>query len=90
VVVGILLLFFVVAMQILSFVRRIMMFTLRLIWWSAIAAVLVAVGSVIWQRGPERVLDDVVSWGSHLSEFWWGEYEKHKQAQARGQKTYFR
>lgn len=66
------------------------MFTLRIVWWTGVLAVAVAVASVVWQRGPERAWEDVSGWGSHLSAFWWGEYEKHKQAQALGQKTYLR
>lgn len=49
-------------------------------------AVAVLVASVVWQRGPERVVDDVGTWAVHLVEVWRREYVRFEsysnQAQA--------
>lgn len=67
------------------------MWWIRLVWWTTVTGLLVMVVSAVWQRGPERVLEDVVGWAGHLSEVWWREYRRwegyQNQAQARGQKS---
>jgi len=84
VVVGIFLLFFLVMMQVLALVRRLMMWTLRLVWWTGVAAVLAVVVSAVAQRGPERVVGDLGRWAAHIGEVWWREYEGYKRRQEGG------
>ncbi|KAH7383602.1 hypothetical protein BKA64DRAFT_712480 [Cadophora sp. MPI-SDFR-AT-0126] len=71
-----LLLLLIIAMQILYFVRRVMMFwfrlVVRLVFWGVIG-VLVA---VVWQRGLERTLGDLVQWGGEVGDVWTREYRK--------------
>jgi hypothetical protein len=74
--VGVLLLFLLVAMQILNFVRRIMMFWVRvvyrLVFWGGLATLI----AVVAQRGMERSVGDLMDWGRELSEVWWREYRR--------------
>lgn len=52
------------------------MWWIRVVWWTSVTAVMVLLVSAVWQRGPERVLDDVVGWAGHLSEVWLREYRR--------------
>jgi len=74
--VGLLVLFLLIALQILNFVRRIMMWWIRVMWWVTVVSVLALVVSAVWQRGPERVGREVWEWGNHLSDVWWREYRR--------------
>ena len=74
--VGVLLLFILIALQILNVMRRIMMWWIRLVWWTSIGAVLVLFASVVYQRGPERTVEDAVGAARHLSDVWWREYRR--------------
>jgi hypothetical protein len=74
--IGLLLLFLLIAMRILAFVSRILMFWLRLATTLFFYAGLVLVFAAIWQRGVGRTADDLVSWGSELREVWWREYRR--------------
>jgi len=71
-----LLLLLIIAMQILYFVRRVMMFwfrvVMRLVFWGVVG-VLVA---VVWQRGVERTVGDLVHWGGEVGEVWAREYRR--------------
>lgn len=85
--VGVLLLLILIALQILNVMRRIMMWWIRLVWWLTIGAVLVLFASVVYQRGPERTVEDVLSAARHLSDVWWREYrrwEGYQKGQQRG------
>jgi hypothetical protein len=74
--VGVLLLLILIALQILNVVRRIMMWWIRLLWWFTISAVLVLFASIVYQRGPEKTVQDVLSGFRHLSDIWWKEYRR--------------
>ncbi|KAL2127476.1 hypothetical protein VTI74DRAFT_10678 [Chaetomium olivicolor] len=91
-----------VMLQILSVVRRIMLFWTRLafrvLWWVAVGLI----ASMVWQRGVERTVGDVVFWGGKLAawgmgllEVWLREYERAQQQQQQqqryqGQGVYYR
>jgi hypothetical protein len=83
--VGVLLLFLLISMQILNFLRRVLMFWIRLMTTVLFYGGLVLLGAAIWQRGVGRTADDMVAWGRELSEVWWREYRRwegyQKQAQ---------
>jgi len=74
--VGVLLLFLVIALQVLDFARRVMMFWTRLVmrvtFWAGVVLLLAAV----WQRGVGRTAEDALGWGRELNEVWWREYRK--------------
>lgn len=74
--VGVILLFLLIALQILNFVRRVMMFWVRLISRVVFYSVIVMVTAAVWQRGLGRTADDVMAWGGDLSEVWWREYRR--------------
>lgn len=74
--VGVLVLFILIALQILNLVRRIMMWWIRVLWWLSLSAVLVLSASIVYQRGPERTVEDVVGAVRHLSDVWWREYRR--------------
>jgi hypothetical protein len=78
--VGALILFLLITMQIMNFFRRMMMFWVRIMWRIAFWGGLVAVGSVVYQRGLERTVNDAVHWGEQLAEVWWREYEGYSRA----------
>jgi hypothetical protein len=85
--VGILVLFILIALQVLNLVRRIMMWWIRLLWWMTVSGLCVVVVAAVWQRGPERTLEDAIAWGSQLNEVWWREYRRWEgyQNQQKGQ-----
>ncbi|KAK4035167.1 hypothetical protein C8A01DRAFT_18124 [Parachaetomium inaequale] len=81
----------VLILQILSIIRRIMLFwtrlAFRLLFWAAVGLLV----SVVWQRGVERSLTEavviggkVVGWAVGVGEVWWREYERAQQ-QGQGQ-----
>ncbi|KAH8662896.1 hypothetical protein BGZ60DRAFT_76754 [Tricladium varicosporioides] len=74
--VGVLILFLLVALQILSWIRRIMMWwfrlVMRLMFWGAVVVLV----SVVWQRGVGRTVQDLVGWGEELRGVWWQEYRR--------------
>lgn len=74
--IGVLLLFLLIAMQILNFVRRVMMFWVRLITRVVFYSAIVMVGAAVWQRGLGRTVDDLMAWGQELNEVWWREYRR--------------
>ena len=84
--VGVLMLFLLIAMQILFFVRRVMMFWMRLVtrlvFWGAIAVLI----SVVVQRGVGRTAQDLVGWGQELSQVWSSEYKRWEGYQNMNQK----
>ena len=86
--VGVLLLFLLIAMQILNFIRRVMMFWIRLITRVMFWGVVVLMVAAVWQRGVGRTVDDIAEWGRELNEVWWREYRRwegyQKQAQRGG------
>ncbi len=76
IVVGLLVLFLLIAVQILNTMRKIMMWWFRLCvklaFWGAVAVVI----GVVVHRGVGSTVDDVVGWGRELSEVWWREYRR--------------
>ncbi len=80
---GALLLVLIIAMQILAFFRRMMMFWIRLIVklgsWGAIGILL----GVVWQRGLGRTAMDLAAWTEELRAVWWREYRKWEDYQNR-------
>ncbi|KAH8808222.1 hypothetical protein F5884DRAFT_360650 [Xylogone sp. PMI_703] len=73
---GALLLLLIIAIQIINFVHRIIMFwtklIMRLFFWTAVAIIV----AMVWQRGLARTVDDVSQWGDELKTVWWQEYRK--------------
>lgn len=84
--VGILLLFLLITMQILNFIRRVMMFWLRLVtrimFWGGV----VLLGAAVWQRGVGQSVEDIADWGRELSEVWWREYRRWEGYQNQAQR----
>jgi hypothetical protein len=82
--VGVLLLFLLIAMQVLNFVRRVMVFWIRLMvrvtFWGGVVMLVAAV----WQRGVGKTAEDAVGWGRELNEVWWREYRKWEGYQNQG------
>ncbi|KAK0103029.1 hypothetical protein ONS95_000788 [Cadophora gregata] len=76
-----LLLLLIIALQILYFVRRVMMFwfrvVMKLVVWGCIG-VLVA---VVWQRGLERTVGDLVGWAGEVARVWEREYKRWEGVQ---------
>ncbi|KAL2182754.1 hypothetical protein L209DRAFT_759987 [Thermothelomyces heterothallicus CBS 203.75] len=79
-------------LQLLSIVRRVMLFwtrlAFRMLFWSAAALL----ASAVWQRGVERSARDAVvaasrlaGWLAGAADLFWHEYEKAREAQARAQ-----
>ncbi|KAI0021316.1 hypothetical protein F4780DRAFT_739007 [Xylariomycetidae sp. FL0641] len=90
VVLGFVLGFLFLAVQVMAFVQRTVMavtrLVFRLLFWSAVAALVAA----LWQRGPEAAARDVVvvvskvaGYVAVIREVWWSEYQKY-DAQTRG------
>ncbi|GAB1311314.1 hypothetical protein MFIFM68171_01524 [Madurella fahalii] len=82
VAVAVLLVVVVVVLQVLSIVRRIMLFwtrlAMRLLFWSVVAVV----ASMVWQRGVAESVQDVIYWAGRavglfggMVEVWLREYE---------------
>jgi uncharacterized protein YggT (Ycf19 family) len=74
--VGVLLLLLLIAMQVLNFIRRVMVFWFRLCVRLAFWAVVVLVISAVWQRGLQRTMEDLVGWGMELRDVWQKEYKR--------------
>jgi uncharacterized protein YggT (Ycf19 family) len=74
--VGVLLLFLLIAMQVLNFIRRVMVFWFRLCVKLAFWAMVVLVISAVWQRGLQRTMEDLVGWGMELRDVWQKEYKR--------------
>jgi hypothetical protein len=79
----------ILILQILSIIKRIMLFWTRLAFRLVFYALVGLVASMVWQRGVERTIRDVVVVGSQVGgwvagvvSFWWEEYERAQQAQA--------
>ncbi|KAH6854505.1 hypothetical protein B0I37DRAFT_32648 [Chaetomium sp. MPI-CAGE-AT-0009] len=81
----------IVILQILSLVRRVVLFwtrvAFRLLFWAGVALLF----SWAWQRGMERSVRDaavaggkVAGWLAGAGEAWWREYEKAQLAQQQG------
>ncbi len=83
--VGILLLFLLIAMQVLNFIRRVMVwwfkFMMRVAFWTVVVLII----SAVWQRGLDRTIGDLVVWGKELNEVWWREYRRWEGYQNQGQ-----
>jgi uncharacterized protein YggT (Ycf19 family) len=82
--VGILLLFLLIAMQVLNFIRRVMVWWFKLVMRIAFWTVVVLVISAVWQRGLQRTVGDLVGWGQELSDVWWREYRRWEGYQNHG------
>lgn len=73
---GVLLLLILIVLQIINVLRRIVMWWIRVLWWVSVTAVLVLAASLVYQRGPERTIEDVAWAARHLSDIWWREYRR--------------
>ncbi|KAI2636926.1 hypothetical protein GGS26DRAFT_546566 [Hypomontagnella submonticulosa] len=82
---------FVLVLQIVAWVHRTMMFVTRLAFrmlgWAFVFALL----AVVWRRGPEAAIRDVVVFVSKLAgyaalvkDIWWSEYQKFDAQTKRG------
>jgi len=71
-------------MQVLNFIRRMMVWWFKLVMRIAFWTVVVLVISAVWQRGLERTAGDLVGWGQELSEVWWREYRRWEGYQNQG------
>jgi hypothetical protein len=81
--VGMLLFFLLIAVQILSFAKRILMWWFRLVIWIVFYGLFAVLIAVVWQRGVGKTVVDLVGFGKHLNEYWWREYEKWEGYQNR-------
>lgn len=45
---------------------------MRLVFWGTIGVCI----SMVYQRGVERTVGDLMGWGKVLGEVWWREYER--------------
>ncbi|KAG9238720.1 hypothetical protein BJ875DRAFT_437174 [Amylocarpus encephaloides] len=74
--VAFLLVLLLVAIRILNFLRRVMMFwirlTMRIAFWGAFGVLL----GVVYQRGLGRTAEDLMVWGEELRVLWWKEYRR--------------
>ncbi|KAI1767416.1 hypothetical protein GGR53DRAFT_482644 [Hypoxylon sp. FL1150] len=91
VVLGFALGFFVLVLQVVAWVHRTMMFftrlAFRLVGWALVFAVL----AVVWRRGPEAAVRDVVvftgkvaGYAAVVKDIWWSEYQKFDAQTKRG------
>lgn len=90
VVLGFFVVILLLVVQLLSWISRVMMFwtrlAFRILFWSAV----VAVASVVWQRGIGTTIGDLVNIGGKLmgyavivKDIWIREYQKY-EAQSKG------
>ncbi|CZT48139.1 uncharacterized protein RSE6_08800 [Rhynchosporium secalis] len=77
----------VLALQILSFIRRVMMFWFRLVMRLVFWAVLGLAVAVVWQRGVGRTMEDLWMWGNEVRRVWEGEYKRWEGYQNQGQNS---
>ncbi|KAI2624346.1 hypothetical protein GGR54DRAFT_571286 [Hypoxylon sp. NC1633] len=82
---------FVLALQLVAFVHRTMMYVtrlaFRLLGWALVFAIL----AVVWRRGPEAAVRDVVvfisklaGYGAVVRDIWWSEYQRFDAQTKRG------
>lgn len=87
VILVVIVLVFLVAIQILAWIRRMMMWItaliLRLMFW----ALIIAGVAMVVQRGPEKTVSDlavlgswVLGWAGYVKDFWMGEYQRYDRA----------
>lgn len=86
--VAILLLVLILAMKLLGFVQRLVMWWVRMVVRLTVLCVVVVLVSVVWQRGVGRTAEDLAGWLSELGEVWWREYRRwegyQRESQMRG------
>ncbi|KAG4436456.1 hypothetical protein IFR05_008070 [Cadophora sp. M221] len=70
------LLLLILALQILLFVRRLMMFWFRMVMRLVFWGVVVLLVSVVWQRGVGRTGEDLGSWVGEVGRVWEREYKR--------------
>lgn len=82
--IGLIVTFLVLALQIMLWVHRFMMFWTRLATRALMWAMVAAVVAVVWQRGPEAAVRDVVVFASKVvgytafvKDIWLAEYNKY-------------
>ncbi|KAK4103185.1 hypothetical protein N658DRAFT_494513 [Parathielavia hyrcaniae] len=82
----------VLILQVLSVVRRVMLFWTRLAFRLLFYAVVGLAASMVWQRGVERTVRDLVvvgsqvgGWVAGVASVWWEEYQRTQMAQAQAQ-----
>jgi hypothetical protein len=79
--VGIVLLSILITLQLLNWLRRIMMWWLRLLFRIAFWSVVVMVVSAVWQRGLEQTVQDISGWVEEVRGVWWSEYRRWEGVQ---------
>ena len=92
VVIGFLLVALVLVFQILSWLRRALVFWTRIAFRMSLYAGLAALAASVWQRGLAASWEDAVAvggalfkYGGWVKDFWMNEYRKYEQqGQARG------
>lgn len=76
---GLLLLAIVVVVKVLSVVRRVVAFGVRvlvgLLFWGAIGLLV----AVVWERGVGRTGVEVSAWMREVGAVWWEEWQKAKR-----------
>jgi len=55
------------------------MFWIRLMWRVAFWGAMVGIVAVIYERGVEKTVADLVGWGGQLADVWWREYEGYQR-----------
>jgi len=74
--VGVLLLFLLIAVQILGFIKRVLVWWFKLVVRITLWGLLAVLIGVVWQRGVGRTVADAAGWGQELGEVWWREYRR--------------
>jgi Nuclear pore assembly and biogenesis len=75
--------FLILALKIMDVARRMLMWWTRLVMKLMFWGIIGLVGIMVWQRGFERSVGDLMAWGQELSEVWsreyrrWDGYSKH-------------
>ncbi|KAI1775280.1 hypothetical protein F4818DRAFT_45125 [Hypoxylon cercidicola] len=94
VVLGFALALFVFVLQVVAWVHRTMMYVTRLAFRLLGWALVFALVAVVWRRGPDAALRDVVVFASRLAgyaavvkDIWWSEYQKFDAQTKRGGNT---
>lgn len=81
-------LLFVLAVQILAWIRRMLLWITGLIFKLALWAAIIAGVAFMWQRGPEQTVRDfalvvgkIAGYGASLKDVWLAEYERYEGQQ---------
>jgi hypothetical protein len=56
--------------------RRLMMWWMRLVARIVFWSIVVCIIAVVWERGVERTVWDLLSWAQEVRTVWWSEYRR--------------